>query len=324
MTLRDLEKDAALMGRRWLREVLFEDWGLKLLALVITFGLWWAVTGQRSPAAVRLRHVQLFLVLPGDMEVSNDLREEVDVSLRGSQRTLAALKSGDVVVNFDASGLQPGTHILRLTPQSVRLEVPEGINPESVQIERIEPGSIRLQLERRIEREFDVSVAVAGQPAAGYELLGVQATPGRVRVRGPESHVNTLQTVQTDPVALDGRTTSFAVSQVVVDIPNSKVVPLETAVDVQVQIDEARDMKTISGVVVQPAANMAGTPHPAHVNVTLRGPRSVIENLSAAEIKLVLDQTPDGQLKPRLQLPPGLDSRIELLSTSPTEFTLKK
>ena len=82
MTLRELEHDAAVVGRRWLRELLFEDWGLKLLAILITFGLWWAVTGQRTPAAVRLRHVQLFLVLRSDVEVSNDLREEVDVSLR--------------------------------------------------------------------------------------------------------------------------------------------------------------------------------------------------------------------------------------------------
>src|SRR5207237_8661003 len=102
MTLRELEHDAAVVGRRWLRELLFEDWGLKLLAILITFGLWWAVTGQRTPAAVRLRHVHMFLVLPSDVEVSNDLREEVDVSLRGSQSALSTLKAGDVVLNFDA------------------------------------------------------------------------------------------------------------------------------------------------------------------------------------------------------------------------------
>src|SRR5919199_3651231 len=111
MTLRELERDAALVGRRWLRGLLFEDWGLKLLALLITFALWWAVTGQRTPAALRLRHVQLFIVLPSDVELSNDLREEVDVTLRGSQRTLSALKAGDVVLNYNATALQPGTHL---------------------------------------------------------------------------------------------------------------------------------------------------------------------------------------------------------------------
>ncbi|MFL6210179.1 MAG: YbbR-like domain-containing protein [Pyrinomonadaceae bacterium] len=323
MTLRDLEKDAALMGRRWLRELLFEDWGLKVLALVITFGLWWAVTGQRTPATVRLRHVQMFLVLPGDVEVSNDLREEVDLTLRGSQRELSALKTDDVAVNFDASTLQPGAHLVRLTPQNVMLKLPEGVSVESVKLERIEPSSIKLELERRIEREFVVNVPTTGMPPAGYELIGIQSVPNRVRVRGPESHVNALQKILTEPIALDGRTESFTAPQVVVDITDPKVVPLETAVDVQVQIGEAREEKTLTGVGVQPA-NGAGLTQPARATVTLRGPRSTITALRAADVKLLLEQTPDGQLKPRLQLPPGLDARIELVSTKPAEFSIKK
>ncbi|HEX8072168.1 MAG TPA: CdaR family protein [Pyrinomonadaceae bacterium] len=324
MTLRELERDAALMGRRWLHELLFEAWGLKLLALVITAGLWWGVTSQRTPAAVRLRRVQLFLVLPSDVELSNDLREELDVSLRGSQRALAALKAGDVIVNYDASSLQPGTHLVRLTPQDVTLELPEGISPGSVQIERIEPAGIKLQLERRVEREFAVSVPVVGQPAKGFELIGVTAVPERVRVRGPESHVNALQKVQTEPVAVDDRADSFAVRQVVVDIPDPKLVPQETAVDVQVQIGELRVEKTLTGVSVR-AAGDAGAPQPAQADVTVRGPRSAVEDLTPDSVTLLLEPAPDGRLKPRLQFAPGSPpARVELISTAPTDFTIKR
>ena len=34
--------------------------------------------------------------------------------------------------------------------------------------------------------------------------------------------------------------------------------------------------------------------------------------------------TLDGKLKPRLQLPPGHDERVELVSTNPAEFSIKK
>jgi YbbR domain-containing protein len=324
MSLRDLERDAALVGRRWLRELLFEEWSLKLLALLITAGLWLGVTSQRTPAAVRLRRVQLFLVLPSDVELSNDLREELDVSLRGSQRTLAALKAGDVVLNYDASNLQPGTHLVRLTPQSVTLEVPEGINSGGIEIERIEPASIRLQLERRVEREFVVSVPVAGQPAKGFELLGVTPTPNRIRVRGPESHINALQKVQTEPVSVDERADSFTVQQVVVDIADPKLVPLTTAVDVQVQVGEMRVEKTLTGVAVH-ATGDGGQPQPAQAVVTLRGPRSALEHLNPDNVTLLLEHMPDGQLKPRLQLPPGsAAARVELVATDPAGFSIKK
>jgi YbbR domain-containing protein len=210
-----------------------------------------------------------------------------------------------------------------LTPQNVTLKLPEGVSGESVQLERIEPSSIKLQLERRIEREFVVNIPVTGMLPAGYELIGIQSVPNRVRVRGPESHVNALQKILTEPVALDGRTDSFTIPQVVVDITDPKVVPLETAVDVQVQIGEARAEKTLTGVGVQPADGTS-QPQPARATVTLRGPRSTIANLRAADVKLVLEQTPDGQLKPRLQLPPGLDARVEIVSTNPAEFSIKK
>ncbi len=324
MTLRELERDAALVGRRWLHELLFEDWGLKLLALVITFGLWWAVTGQRTPATVRLRRVQLFLNLPSDVETSNDVREDVDVTLRGSQRALSALKAGDVVVNFDAGKLQPGAHSIRLTPQSVRLDLPDEVNPESIQIERIEPGSIELQLERRVEREFIVNVPTTGQLPEGYELIGIESMPNRVRVRGPESHVNTLQHVQTEAVVLDGRTSSFAAPHVVVNIPDPKLTPLETAVNVQVQIDETRTEKTLTGVAVQ-AGDNAGTAQPARATITLRGPRAALAALRADDVKILLAETPAGSPpKPRLQLPPGLEGRVELRTITPAEFAIIK
>ncbi len=321
MTFRELENDAVFVGRRWLRELLFEAWGLKLLALVITVGLWLAVTGQRTPATARLRHVQLFLILPSDVETSNDLREDVDVTLRGSQRALSALKTGDVVANFDASKLQPGAHSIRLTPQSVRLDLPDEVNPESIQIDRIEPGTIELQLERRVEREFVVNVPTTGQPPDGYELLGIASVPDRVLVRGPESHVNALSRVLTEAIALDGRTSSFAAPHVVLNIPDAKLTPLETAVDVQVQIDETRADKTLTGVAVQ---STVGTAQPARATVTLRGPRSALADLRADDIKILLEETPaGGPPRLRLQLPPGLIDRIELRATTPTEFSIK-
>lgn len=324
MTLRELEKDATLVARRWLRELLFEDWGLKLLALAITFGLWWAVTGQRTPASLALRHVPLAIIPPSDMEISNDLLEEVDVTLRGNQRTLAAIRAGDTAISYNASNLQPGLHVLRLTPQNVRLQLPEGVSPESVEIERIEPASVKLQLERRIEREFVVTVPTTGQVPDGYELIGIASVPNRVRVRGPESHVNELQKVLTEPIALDGHTSSFGVSQVVVDIPDPKLVPVQTTVDVQVQIGEARADETLTGVAAQLADPNGGTPQPMHANVTLRGPRSVVAQLTSANVRLLLDTTADGKLTPRLQLPTGLTERVELVATTPAEFTIKK
>lgn len=322
MPLRKMEKDSVLVGRRWLRELLFADWGLKLLALAITLSLWYGVTGQRVPTAVRLRGVPLFFLLPNDIEISNDPREEVEVMLRGNKRTLDALKASDIVINFDARQYQPGERVVRLTPETVTLELPEGVSAEGLTIERIEPNSVPLKLERRIEREIEIEAKLEGKLTEGYELKGVQVTPNRVRVRGPESHVSALQKIYTEAISLDGRNANFDAAQTALDISDRKVVALNPVVDVQIMIDEVQAEKHLVGVGVRLANGDEA--QPAHATIDVRGARSIVENLRAEDVSLILDPNAGGAPRPRLSLPSKAAGRVELVSTNPTEFSINR
>ena len=95
-------------ARRWTYDFLTTDWTLKLLALAITLGLWFAVTGQRAPVTVRLRGVQLAFLRPADMEISNDPRDEVEVTVSGSRRALNELNAPNLILNVDITGERAG------------------------------------------------------------------------------------------------------------------------------------------------------------------------------------------------------------------------
>jgi len=313
MTLREIERDAVLMGRRWLHDLLFADWGLKLLALAITFGLWLAVTGQRVPTTARLRKVPLFFVLPPDMEISNEPREEVDVTLRGSKRSLESIRASDVALSYDASFYKPGERVLKLSPGNITLQLPQGVSPEGISIERVEPGSLPLKLERRIERDVPVAPMLEGDLPAGYELLGTQAIPAQVRVRGPESHVKALEKAPTETILLEGRTESFTAPQLAIDIQDRKITPLDAVVNVVVRISETQATRRLTGVAARAAS---GELLNALLTIEVRGARSLIENLSAADLSVSLDAAADGTTKPRLIVPPNLEGRIELISTN--------
>src|SRR4029450_12387432 len=69
---------------RWARKLFLEDWGLKLLALVITVVLWLAGTGQNKPGRLRLSGVQLNFLRPNGLEISNEPPNQVEVILNGS------------------------------------------------------------------------------------------------------------------------------------------------------------------------------------------------------------------------------------------------
>jgi hypothetical protein len=312
MTFRDMERDAVQMGRRWLHDLLFADWGLKLLALAITLGLWFAVTGQRVPTTARMHDVRLSFVLPPDMEISNEPRDKVDVSLRGNKSALDAIRSGDVSLSYDASSYRPGERVVRLSPNNITLQLPGGIGTEGIVVERIEPSSIPLRLERRVERELIVEPKPSGQVPEGYEFVGIESLPPRVRVRGPESHVAALERAPTETILLDGRKETFIATQIAVDIQDRKIVALDTVVDVRVKIAEIQATKRLDGVSARTADGSD-----SRLTIEVRGARSVVESLRAADISVVFDAEPDGSARPRLLLPPNLEGRIELISTNP-------
>ena len=302
---------------RWLREFLLEDWGLKLLALIITLVLWFAVTGQRTPATINLRGVQLEFLRPSDIEISNEPLDEVSVTLEGSRGQLDEINARNLVARIDISQLKPGERVLHLTQQNVTMDL-----PDTVRIVRIEPRSVALRLERSVERALEVDVRLEGRPTEGFERRGVQVTPARVRVRGPESRVNALEKAYTETISLDGQRETLTLPQVAVDITDRKIIPLDPVVAVRVEIGEVQEERRIQGVDVR--APLGIEVRPTNVVVVVNGPRSLIERLRPEEISVVVEQAADGSLSPRATLPPALAGRVTVVAIIPTEFTIPK
>lgn len=271
-----------LEAKRWVQELVFDDWGLKLLALAITLAVWSGVTSSGASAVIRLRSVELMFLLPEDMETSGEPRDEVQVTLRGSRQSLDTLNVRRMIASVNLQDYKLGERVVRLTPERVTMELPDG-----VQIEKIEPDTVPLRVERSVEREVEVRAQFGGVLPAGYKVQDVQVTPSRVRVRGPESHIINLEQVLTEPISLDGRTKGFTDTQIAVDVPHRKVAVLDIIVEVRVNIAEAQTSKHSSPVISE-SANRVVSKHSAIVistNLVRRGTCSVVEEPCAENQK---------------------------------------
>jgi YbbR domain-containing protein len=218
----------------WLRKIFLDDLLLKLLALALTLGLWYGLTGQRAPATIRLPGIQLAFRLPYDMEISNDPRGEIAATFAGSRQALDRINARDLIAYVDISDRKPGERVIRLTPESVRLELPDG-----VRLTRVEPLSVPLRLEPRVQREVIVTPRFEGKLPEGYELRAVHIIPNRVRVRGAASHVNALEQALTESIQLDSLRDTTILSQVALDIDDPKINALDATVSVQLEIAKA-------------------------------------------------------------------------------------
>lgn len=299
---------------RWLWKIFVEDWRLKLLALAITLVAWFAVTGQNKPVTIRTS-VQLNLIRPDNLEISNDPPKTVDVLLTGSRHDLEWVSTPNLVATVDVSDQKPGERVVRLSTERVDMELPEGVKIESFQ-----PSTIPIRLEPLVEQPREVEVRIEGAPAEGYEIYGIHPVQNSVRVRGPASRIDALKKATTETISLDGKTESFTAKQVAIDIPDHKINVLDSMIDVTIDIGEKRAEKSFIDVPALSASG--GGVQPATASVTLSGPASTIAKLRPEDVKIVVDVATNGARVARLDLPAQIKDQIKLLSIKPSQFSI--
>src|SRR6266850_6459678 len=194
---------------RWLRKLLLEDWGLKLLALAITVVLWLAVTGQNKPVTLRVSGVQLNFIRPDGLEISNEPPGQVEVILTGSPDKLDRIGPRDLIATVDLSDQKAGERIVRLTLDRVKLDL-----REDVKIQGFYPSTIPIRLEPLIEVPVNVEVKFEGKLPEGYEVASVSVNPMKIRLRGPADRIKALHKAITETVWLDGKKESFNLTHV--------------------------------------------------------------------------------------------------------------
>ena len=195
--------------------LLTDHLGWKVLAVLISAVLWYMFVGETELAASLPSAVQ-FTNVPADLEVSSDPLERIFVRLKGPATRLNPGSLRAVTVVVDLSQVHgPGERTFTLTRSNLRL-------PAGVEVSRIVPSQLRLRFEKQVTRNVPVEIRFTGQAPAGYRLKGQQATPNQVRVVGPESHVQSMQNVQTDAIDLSS-TVSNAEFRVPAFVPDPQI-----------------------------------------------------------------------------------------------------
>jgi YbbR domain-containing protein len=290
-----------LLLRRVFTRVFLDDWLMKLVALVITLTLWLGVTGLQAPTTTRLRGVTLNLLIANDLEITNSPVTEVDLVIRGLKQRVDQILPRDVAVTLDLSDIGKGDRTVQITPQNIKVDLPNG-----VEVVEVQPNKIAIKLEEVQEIEVPIRVETEGAPAPGYELYSTRVTPDTVRVRGPESFVKALTFVTTDKVDLNRATNDFSVQQIPLTVVNPKIT-LVSAATANVAVHVGR--KRIERLIVVPYETVTRR---GRASITLFGPSDVLEKLAPGDITIVQESDEDGRSQLRVILPPDLEGDVEV------------
>ncbi len=286
---------------RLFRRVFFEDWLMKLIALVITFALWFGVTGLRTNTKQRFQNIPLNIRVSNNLEITNSPVTEVDVIISGDKRKIDQLNPRDLVISLDLTGVQAGDRTVQILPENVLIDLPQGIK-----LEEIQPSKIAVKLETVEEREITVRAETEGSVAEGFELYGEPVVqPQKIRVRGPASFVRTLDFISTEKIDLTDRKEGFTAKQTPLNVANPKATLLDTVVEVSFRIGEKRIERLFQIAVETDNGTKRAT-------VILFGARSVIENLTTDNLNVEFVKNDAGENTPKLNLPFELEGKVEI------------
>ena len=287
------------------------DIGLKIFALVLGLVLWYVVAGEQGTEIAISTPIEFRDVAEG-LEVIEESELQADIRLRGSAEILRRLTPKDVSVGVELSEAAPGEMVIFLTPEDVAV-------PFGVRVVRVTPASIRLRLDQTVEREVNVIPRVIDAPAEGFEIYTVVLTPEAIRVVGPASSIGNMIQVTTEPVSAEGLREPYTGS---VGIELAPLVRLVNRTDVKMTLDVReerirREFKTVF-LSSEPEATRILL-RPTSIQVTIEGPRTVVEQLELEKIyaSVQLHGLPPGkhQVVPVVQILDELN--INVVSVTP-------
>lgn len=306
--------------RRTLRHAVFHNLLLKLVSLVLALALFFLVNTDRD--AIIGVNVDVQYELPEDRVLVSDPVSQVRLSIRGPWRRIKRFDEREIGrVQVDLTNMQNGPYTF--PEDAVDL-------PEDLALLAIDPPTINVAFEPRVQKTVPVKVTTVGAPARGYKVARIAPKPSQVTIRGAESRVATTEAVATRELRLSGRTESF-----------TEVLPLEpprnqprslveiadrTPIEVEVIVVPEMSTRTFTGVPVTIAAGEGVgasvveryVTEPAAVDVVLHGPLLTIESIEAkdivAQVTLHDDDTPGRPQQATVQLatvPEGVGTELK-------------
>ena len=187
--------------RNFLRRWVLHNFWLKILSLVLATGLWLAISPDQEPAEVAMRVPIEFRNVPAELEISSATIPEAQIRVRGPERMIRELRSTDIHAELQLADAKPGERTFDLTAQQVRLQ-------RNLTVVQVVPGQVHLSFDTRLTREVEIHPRVTGNFAAGEQVGKILVDPEKIKITGPQHHVELVSAATTDPVDASGTMTT--------------------------------------------------------------------------------------------------------------------
>jgi uncharacterized protein (TIGR00159 family) len=173
-------------------------WVTQAGGLLLTFVLvstFWGLYAGREFSLISVKAPVFYRDVPEGLRLKQASAEEVEVQVSGRRGLVSSLDPHQVRAFLSLGGIPGGEHELMLKSENIILA-------PGLEVERITPSSITVEMERILERTVRTVAELTGAPPAGLEVETATVKPDSVTVRGPATIVEELTSLKTRPIDL--------------------------------------------------------------------------------------------------------------------------
>lgn len=207
-----MARSRSFLERIWI--LLSANFGTKIISVITAIVLWGIVLGSRNVEVTK--EIPLEVITPPDVVPANEIPDRVAFRLSGPKAFLRSiLDRREEPIRVNLSGAKPALITYRFFSDSIRV-------PIGVKVLSISPPSILIKLEYLKRRDVPVRLLLRGETPEGYQVIKAEVKPGTVRIKGPESRVDSITELSTMPIDISNLRGTYD-KEVPIDLPKYNV-----------------------------------------------------------------------------------------------------
>ena len=294
-----------------MKRFLKENLAFKALALFLALFVWYLSKESGEPIQMSFFAPVVFKNVPESFQVTSQPNQ---VNIVASTRNRETFNPLEIQAVLDLSKAKSGQLPYQITEKDIH-------SPVEVEISRIQPSQVNLNIEELIEVDFPIEPRFQGKPKKGFLLESIEMQPSTIRIQGSKSEVEPIKRIMTSQIDLNGLDKSLDLI-VQLDLPRGDLQIKNSDVEyytARINIKSLPIKKRFDNVPVYLRNTVfVSVINPSVFNVFVEGPAEVLNSLQPAEIYGIIDlsKTEPGsyQVKPK----PVTPEEITVLQQWPT------
>lgn len=241
-----------------MKEKILKNWGLKIMAVLIAFVVWFLVANiedysiTRTITGIPVEIMNEEAITGQDMVYEIVQGKTVDIKVEGRRSVVEKLTVDDFAATADLSELSI-TNSVQINVDAANAAIRKEINISVVD------SMMKVEIEERGEQKLPISVVTVGDTQEGYAVVSAAATPNMVTITGAASKVKDIKTVRVE-IDVEGLNTSISTrgELILLDadgevIDTDKITTNISTVGVQVTIQKTKEVP----IQILPTGNVA-------------------------------------------------------------------